>query len=302
MRVTEPTCTVVICTRDRPAELERCLRAVRQIEYPRFDVLVIDNAPIKAPAREAAERWDARYVVEPVRGVSRARNRGALESSSELVVYIDDDEAPERLWLAALIREFREPRIVAVTGRILPFVEQPNSIRFLDSGTDRHVLDTSVPEWFEITAFGGLAKTGNMAIRSSVFRDWPGFDVRLGRGTPLLAAEDNHAFLSLVDRGFSVVYTPEAVVRHSDPETITELRALHLQCLKQIGLYIGFLLDQPRYRGEVIRYVLSRIGGRRRQRQQTSTHLAASPTRDMLEVFKGIALYTRLRLTGKISI
>ena len=79
MRVTEPTCTVVICTRDRPAELERCLRAVRQIEYPRFDVLVIDNAPIKAPARGAAERWGARYVVEPVKGLSPARNRGALD-------------------------------------------------------------------------------------------------------------------------------------------------------------------------------------------------------------------------------
>ena len=80
MQVTEPTCTVVICTRDRPAELERCLRAVRQIEYPRFDVLVVDNAPSKAPAREAAERWAARYVAEPIRGLSRARNRGALES------------------------------------------------------------------------------------------------------------------------------------------------------------------------------------------------------------------------------
>ena len=117
MRVNEPTCTVVICTRDRPAELERCLRAVRQIEYPSFDVLVIDNAPIKTPAREAAERWAARYVVEPVRGVSRARNRGAFHSSSDLIVYLDDDEVPEPRWLSALAHEFQEPRIVAAAGQ-----------------------------------------------------------------------------------------------------------------------------------------------------------------------------------------
>ena len=40
-----PTCTVVICTRDRPAELNRCLEALAELDYPHFDVLVVNNAP-----------------------------------------------------------------------------------------------------------------------------------------------------------------------------------------------------------------------------------------------------------------
>lgn len=302
MRVDEPTCTVVICTRDRPAELERCLRAVRQIEYSSFEVLVVDSAPSKTPAREAAERWAARYVVEPIRGVSRARNRGAFHSSSDLIVYLDDDEVPEPRWLSALAHEFQEPRIVAAAGRILPLVERPESIRFLDSGVERQVLDQSVPGWFERTAFGGLGKTGNMCIRASAFRDWPGFDLRLGRGAPLRAGEDTYAFLSLVDRGFRVVYTPDAVVRHSDPETAAELHALHLQVLTQLGLYIGFLFDQTRHRRELVRYGFSRVGRGRGRLHQPDEHHPPSRLREMLQVFKGIALYAQLRLTGKLTI
>ena len=123
------------------------------------------------------------------------------------------------------------------------------------------MLDQSVPGWFERTAFGGLGKTGNMCIRASAFRDWPGFDLRLGRGAPLRAGEDTYAFLSLVDRGFRVVYTPDAVVRHSDPETAAELHALHLQVLTQLGLYIGFLFDQTRHRRELVRYGFSPVEG-----------------------------------------
>src|SRR5580692_9426978 len=40
-----PPISVVVCTRDRPAQLETCLQRLRRQEYPRFDVVVVDNAP-----------------------------------------------------------------------------------------------------------------------------------------------------------------------------------------------------------------------------------------------------------------
>lgn len=302
MQTNEPTCTVVICTRDRPAELERCLRAVRQIEYSSFEVLVVDNASSKAPVREVADRWCARYVIEPAIGLSRARNLGAHVSASDLIAYLDDDAVPEPQWLAALAREFQEPRTGAVSGRILPLDERPDSIQFLDSGAQRQVLDQSILEWFEKVAFGGLAKGGNMALRASAFKDWPGFDARLGRGGPLRAGEDNFAFFSLVDRGFRVVYTPDAVVRHPGPTTAGELRAHELQALSELGLYIGFLFEETSHRRELVRYVLSRIVGRRGRLHPSREHRLASHLHEVFQVFKGVVLYAQLRLTGKLAI
>src|SRR5919109_5193805 len=96
-----PVCTVVVCTRDRPEELKRCLAAVTRMEYSRFDVLVVDNAPMNGGAREIAAHCGARYVVEPVVGLSRARNLGSHACQSEILAYLDDDAVPERGWLTA---------------------------------------------------------------------------------------------------------------------------------------------------------------------------------------------------------
>ena len=149
MLVIEPTCTVVVCTRDRPAELERCLRAVRQIEYPRIDVLVIDNAPVKTPAREAAERWGARYVVEPVKGLSPARNRGALESRGEILAYIDDDAVPEPQWLSSIALAFEDSRVMAAAGRVIPFKpsQTDGAVSLPDArqGRAQRVVDSAIP-------------------------------------------------------------------------------------------------------------------------------------------------------------
>ena len=68
---------MVICTRNRPEDLSQCLEAVKRWNYPRFEVLVVDYAPADERARGVAGRWGARYTVEPVVGLSRARNRVA---------------------------------------------------------------------------------------------------------------------------------------------------------------------------------------------------------------------------------
>src|ERR1019366_6008990 len=109
----EPSCTVVICTRDRPKERGRCLEAVSRLRYRRFDVLVVDNAPSDSQASRVAARWGARYVLEPIKGASRARTRGVRSCDAEIIAFCDDDSVPEPEWLAALVSEFRDPLVMA---------------------------------------------------------------------------------------------------------------------------------------------------------------------------------------------
>src|ERR1017187_2604243 len=94
----EPTCTVVICTHDRPKELERCLEAVSRLRYRRFDVLVVDNAPSDSQASPVAAPWGPGYLVEPIKGGSRARNCGARSCNTEIIAFCDDDAVPEPGW------------------------------------------------------------------------------------------------------------------------------------------------------------------------------------------------------------
>ena len=38
-----PTASVVICTRDRPEQIKKCLTRLSRQHYPRYEVVVVDN-------------------------------------------------------------------------------------------------------------------------------------------------------------------------------------------------------------------------------------------------------------------
>ncbi len=212
-----PTFSVVVCTRNRPALLERNLAGVRRLDYPRFEVLVVDSAPPDRRGEEVARRFDAEYIAVPIRGVSRARNCGARASRGEIIAYLDDDAVPEPDWLSRLAPEFQDPRVMAVSGAILPLrVETEAEVLFekmggFSVGGRRWEVDLSHPFWFGLTNFAGLGNEANMAFRRQAFEVWPGFDERLGRGTVLGTGEGPYALFSLVRRGYRVIHTPEAV-------------------------------------------------------------------------------------------
>src|SRR5215211_959546 len=37
--------SIIICTRNRTAQLESCLKAISSLQYPSYEVIVVDNAP-----------------------------------------------------------------------------------------------------------------------------------------------------------------------------------------------------------------------------------------------------------------
>ncbi len=263
-----PTCTVVVPTLDRPEHLDRCLAAVVGLSYPRFDVLVVDNG--SRSASDVAARWDAGYTVEPVRGVSRARNTGVRASGGDIIAFLDDDALPDAGWLAALVDELEDPLVLAATGRVLPLDPPAPAIATLsvvdpDLGAEPRRVDRSTPYWFEIANFGGLGIGCGIAFRRQAFDVIGGFDERLGRGTFINGAEEHFAFFKLIDAGYRVAYTPRAIVRHPFPETERELYAAGAAGLAHAAQYTGFLVLAARgHRMKALRYGWQGLRAKRR--------------------------------------
>lgn len=266
------TVSVVIPTRNRPALLDQCLAAVALQDYPRLEVLVVDNAPSDGRARQVAEQHGALYTVAPVRGVSRARNCGARASRGEIVAYLDDDFLPATDWLRTLVEEFAEPQVMAVSGRICALSEKPEAEQLVAlvggpnfGGLEQLVVDRRNPYWFEMANFGGIVPGGNMAFRRSAFDLWPGFNERLGRGTILHGGEEQHAFFSLIARGYRAVYTPHAVVRHPLFYTKQEIRTRYLKDLAASTAYMTLLfIEEPEYRRSLLKYISESLRGKSR--------------------------------------
>lgn len=303
------TCTVVICTRNRSVLLlDRCLEALAKVTYPFFKVLVVDNAPSDASAREIAVRWGASYVVEPVPGLSRARNCGARACSTDIIAFLDDDSLPKPTWISSLVPEFKDSRVMAVTGRVVPYRIETEAERLcalasglVPFGLERRVLDRGTPSWFEMASFGGIGDGMNMAFRREAFDVVTGFDERLGRGTPIYGGEEHHAFFSLIQCGFRVVYTPQAVVSHPYPETMQDLRSRYLSDLRAATAYLTFLFVKERqYRWAILKYTFEAVRGIRRiwrgEAEQPRRRFAPR-WRVVLAYLSGPFLYIRSRLT-----
>jgi GT2 family glycosyltransferase len=233
-----PPITVVVCTRERPEQLAGCLDSLLAQEYPRLRVLVVDNAPVTGRTAEvvraAATRGRVDYLVEPVPGLSRARNRAVASAPGEILAWIDDDERADRYWLGEVARALAEhPEAAVVSGVIVPAeLETPAQVLFEQFGGHSKGRGFTPDVFSPATAhrqsplyplppFGTGA---NMTFRPGVIESIGGFDRALGAGTPAMGSEDTLAFTQVLRGGGTIVYQPSAICRHYHRRDLAGLR------------------------------------------------------------------------------
>jgi len=244
------TATVVVCTRNRPASLRKCLEGIAQLERAPNEVIVVDNTPGDHETEAVVREFGAIYAVEPIRGVSRARNRGIAESHSEVVAYLDDDVTADVHWLGRILGPFNDPQVAVVTGKVVTPLSPPES----GASQTPRFLTNKVPEWFEIATFGGLGLECNMAFRRSACAGQKVFDERLGRGAPFQIAEGFYAFALLLSRGHAAVYLPDAIVFHP-PLKHTETKQ---EARNSIAYSMLLFSEFPARRLDILRFLLRR--------------------------------------------
>ena len=111
---------VVICTRDRPHDLERCLASLPHQTLQPHQIIVVDNASADDRTEVVARRAGAIYVREDRAGLDIARNAGMRAATGDIVAFTDDDVVLHERWLERLESAFDDPRVLAATGLVLP--------------------------------------------------------------------------------------------------------------------------------------------------------------------------------------
>jgi GT2 family glycosyltransferase len=225
---TAPHITVVVCTRERPGALARCLASLLAQDYPGFSVLVVDNAPATTATaevvRSAARRGPVEYLVEPKPGLSFARNAAVAAAPNRILAWIDDDEVADAHWLAEVARALADhPEADVISGVIVPAeLETPAQLWFEQFGGHSKGRGFQPDVFSPATAhrqsplyplppFGTGA---NMTFRPGVIERIGGFDPALGAGTPAMGSEDTLAFMQVLVDGGTIVYQPTAVTHH----------------------------------------------------------------------------------------
>jgi glycosyltransferase involved in cell wall biosynthesis len=266
-----PKMTVMVCTRERPERLRKCLESLLAQEYPDFSVLVIDNFPVTDRTRAVVDDLASSritYARQPEKGLCRAKNLALQIAGDGIVASIDDDETADPHWLAELARGFfAHPEADAVTGVMAPgeletwaqvWFEQyggHNKLRGFTpavfSPETAHVQSPLYP----LPSFGS---GGNVAFRTASLTRIGGFDIALGPGTASMSNEDTRVFTDLLCSGGTVVYQPTAVTRHFHRRSVEELRTqMRGYGVGLTAFYASLVVHRPRCVPALIRLIPS---------------------------------------------
>lgn len=262
---------------------------------------MVDNTPGDPDTRRVASDFGARYFMEPRVGLSRARNRGAAEARGEILALIDDDAVAETAWLRRHEESLQDAELSATTGRILPLSPDTPPSELLDLDSKPFKVGRSSPWWFERANFGGLGFGGNMAMRRSLFETGFRFRESLGAGTPFEGAEEFYALHTIVRKGGSVAYVPDAIVLHDEPTDHRGARAHELESARRHSAYFCLLFaEEPGLRRHLGRYLLETIRGTPRDWRDSQPRARyASRARMWLAACGGPLLYLRTRLAER---
>ncbi len=217
--IPRPPVSVVVCTRDRAEIIGRCLESLKNLDYPKYEVIVVDNVPNNDRVKQVVASTPFRYVREDRPGLDWARNKGLAEARYDLIAYTDDDAVLDPAWLLGLTDGLADPQVMGVTGLILPAeLETEAQVRFETNGFNKGLhprqfdgRQLSPKELIEMHVFGAGA---NMIFRRRVFEQIGDFDTALSAGTPARALGDHDLWHRAMIAGMTWRYEPRALAWH----------------------------------------------------------------------------------------
>jgi len=227
--------SVVIPSRNRRADLARCLSALTAQDFPKekFEVIVCDDGSIESlvEAAEDAKRagLQVRYVRQEPKGPAAARNLGIHNARAGIVAMTDSDTLPDRRWLGKLYEAlWQAPDAAGVEGQV--YAENESEFGPLGEGP--------------ANKSGGVYLTCNCAYRRQALVEVGGFDETF----PYPAYEDTELAARILQIG-RIAWQPEAIVIH--PQRPLTLKAVlkklkHWEYVMLMGYRYGYLA-WPRY-------------------------------------------------------
>lgn len=187
--------SVVVPAYNAGERLMQCVGSLMMQTYPAAEIIVVDDGSTDETASyvdtaAAAGRIVGMHIVHA--GRSAARNAGIAVARGEVVAFVDADCVAEPDWLAHLVAEFTDEKVMGVSGRVVY-----GAYGYAPAYYER-VVENPDASW---------PMSGNCAYRAEILRMVGGFDESFDR------YEDKELALRVWHFG-EIARAPRAVVFH----------------------------------------------------------------------------------------
>ncbi|MFN8444133.1 MAG: sugar transferase [Caldilineaceae bacterium] len=209
--------SVIVPVYNGAATIERCLNALAQqrVEHHDFEIIVVDDGSTDSTAAIIHDwmaqhpEFNASLIQQANGGPAAARNTGAKAAQAPLLLFTDADCAPIAEWIEKISAPFADSEVTGVKGSyrteqrgLTPrFVQAEYEDRY-----DRMIGQERID----------FIDTYSAAYRRDILLENGGFDAAL------FICEDQEFSFRLAQKGYKLVFAPEAAVTHIHDENLLE--------------------------------------------------------------------------------
>jgi GT2 family glycosyltransferase len=197
-----PRVSVVVCSYNGGATLAQCLRSLLVLDYPDYEVIVVDDGSTDDTRAITSRFPGVRAIHQANRGLSASRNVGLRAATGAIVAYTDSDCFADPDWLTHLVYQLRRTDASAVGGpNLTPEDGRLAACVAAAPGQPTHVLESD--------QVAEHVPGCNMAFRREALEAIDGFDPRYRR-----AGDDVDLCWRLQQAGLWITFAPGAFVWH----------------------------------------------------------------------------------------
>ncbi len=207
------TVSVIVPAFNAAGTLDDCLAALlaQSVARSSYEIIVVDDGSLDATADVAARYCDegVQLVRQPNQGAASARNMGVAHAGGDLLLFTDSDCVPQPDWIERMVAAFADPETVGAKGTYLTgqrrlvarFVQIEYEDRY-DRMRNQERID--------------FIDTYSAGYRRDIFQQNGGFNVAVR------FVEDQEFSFRLAEKGYKLVFVPEARVSHLHDQDVFE--------------------------------------------------------------------------------
>jgi GT2 family glycosyltransferase len=208
-----PKVSVIVCSYNGGQTLEACLRSLKKVNYPDYEVVLVDDGSTDNTKEIVSHHPWVNAIHQPNMGLSVARNVGAAHATGEIIAYTDSDCMADPDWLYYLVGTLLSGNYAGVGGPNIspPAQNWQQACVAAAPGGPSHVLLTDV--------VAEHIPGCNMAFHRWAFDKIGGFDPEYRK-----AGDDVDFCWRLQQEGEVIAFSPSAIVWHYRRFTLKAFR------------------------------------------------------------------------------
>jgi len=212
-----PLVSIIIVSYNSREYIERCLDSVQKILYPRFEVIVVDNASTDGSAEVIRRKYSfVKLICLPKNiGFAAANNLGFIMSKGDFIFLLNPDTEVDPTCLRWLVDAMLRDQEIGVCGAKILLLDRRNIIQHaggkyhpIGISIDRGVLEVDKGQYDKVEEVTFVCGAAMLIRRDLVFR------IGLFDPTFFLYHEDVDFCIRSLLYGYKVIYVPNAIVYH----------------------------------------------------------------------------------------